>query len=104
VDVFPVYGKCTGTAERTGFHSFHIAIELATAIILIWTGSVLKQRKSGTHVLSAFAQGMLAYRVMNSPGSFAHSGAYALVVMFFVLLVVAVANLVMLYGMLEKPV
>ena len=73
--------------------SFHLAIEFMTAIALVVTGFLLQVSKRERYVLSAFAQGMLGYTVVNSPDYFAQSGEYALVVMFAVLLVVSLLNL-----------
>lgn len=77
--------------------SFHLAIEFLTALALILTGILLRDSKREMWVLAAFAQGMLAYTVVNSPGYFAQSGDYAFVFMFALLLAVSITNLSILY-------
>ena len=77
--------------------SFHLAIEFMTAIALIVTGLSLRETKRESWILAAFAQGMLGYTVVNSPGYFAQSGEYAFVFMFACLLVVILINLSFLY-------
>ena len=72
--------------------SFHLTIEFITAIALIVTGISLRASKQQWWVLSAFAQGMLSYTVVNSPGYFAQTGEYALVLMFAFLLIIAIIN------------
>ncbi len=82
--------------------SFHLAIEFITAIALIVTGIILRTSKQEWWVLSAFAQGMLCYTVVNSPGYFAQSGEYALVFMFFFLLIISIINISILYRKINK--
>jgi hypothetical protein len=82
--------------------AFHLAIELITAIALIGTGFSLRAQKLERWVLAAFAQGMLGYTVVNSPGYFAQSGDYALVFMFACLLAVSLINLSILYRYVKK--
>jgi len=77
--------------------SFHLAIEFMTALALILTGILLHESKRDKWILSAFAQGMLAYTVVNSPGYFAQNGEYVLVVMFAILLAISIINLSILY-------
>lgn len=77
--------------------SFHLAIEFITAIALIVTGISLRASKQEWWVLSAFAQGMLSYTVVNSPGYFVQSGEYALVFMFAFLLIISIINVSILY-------
>ena len=77
--------------------SFHLAIEFMTALALILTGILLRASKREIWILAAFAQGMLAYTVVNSPGYFAQNGEYALVVMFAALLAISIFNLSILY-------
>jgi hypothetical protein len=80
--------------------SFHLAIEFITAILLIFTGFSLQAPNRRDYVVSAFAQGMLAYTVVNSAGHFAQNGQYAFMAMFAILLIIAVRNLFVLYRML----
>ena len=77
--------------------SFHLAIEFMTAFALIVTGILLQASKREIWILSAFAQGMLGYTVVNSPGYFAQNDEYALVIMFAFLLVISITNLSILY-------
>lgn len=81
--------------------SFHLAIEFLTALALILTGIYLQPEKQERWILAAFAQGMLGYTVVISPGYFAQSGEYALVFMFAVLLAAALFNLSYLYRNLK---
>ena len=72
--------------------SFHISIEIITALILIVSGISATVRSQKSLFGSCFAQGMLCYTVVNSSGYFAQQKQYLFLVMFFVLLVTACAN------------
>lgn len=81
--------------------SFHLAIEFITAAALIVTGISLRASSQKWLILSAFAQGMLTYTVVNSPGYFAQSGDYAFVFMFAFLLILSIINVSILYKKLD---
>lgn len=82
--------------------SFHMAIEFLTAMALILTGISLRGSKQEVWILSAFAQGMLIYAIVNSTGYFAQSGQYTLVIMFFLLLIVSITNVSILYRRIQQ--
>jgi hypothetical protein len=68
---------------------FHLAAEAATAVLLMIAGVRLLQARGPRWGL--IAVGMLIYTVINSAGYFAEHGAWGMVAMFGVLLVVAIA-------------
>ena len=69
--------------------ALHLAAELLTALLLVASGAGLLRGASWARSLSLLALGMLIYTLVQSPGYFAQQGAWALVVMFAVLLVLA---------------
>jgi hypothetical protein len=72
--------------------SFHIFIEVLTALLLIF-GAVLYSRKDGPiRYLVVYAQGMLGYTAVNSAGYFVQSGQWIFLGMFFLVVVVSVNN------------
>ncbi len=82
--------------------TFHIVIELITAIMLISVFFQLKNPKKWNLFFAAYAQGMLGYTVINSAGYFAQSGDWIFLVMFTILLVVSVMNLIHIYTYSNK--
>lgn len=71
--------------------SFHISIELLTALLLIYAALICKKRVI-RQTLLLFGQGMVAYTVVNSSGYFAQSGEWIFVAMFAVLLGISIYN------------
>ena len=71
--------------------SFHIAIEIITALLLIYASLLCKQRIK-RETLLLYGQGMLGYTVINSAGYFAQSGEWLFLGMFAILLVVSIYN------------
>ena len=67
--------------------AFHLAAEGATALALILSGLMLRQKRRHARHVTTCALGMLAYTVIVSPGYFAQMGQWPLVVMFVALLV-----------------
>ena len=68
---------------------FHLAAEGVTALALILSGWGLLRGRSWGRTAALFALGMLAYTSIVSPGYFAQQGAWPLVGMFAILLVLA---------------
>jgi len=73
--------------------AFHLAAEGATALALIASGAGLLRGAGWGRTASLVALGMLGYTVIVSPGYFAQQGAWPLVVMFAVLLVLALVSI-----------
>jgi hypothetical protein len=71
---------------------FHLTIEGITAFSLIGSAILLHKRRPKASYLAVFAQGMLAYTVVNSAGYFAQSGDWSFVVFFAVLLFFSIDN------------
>ena len=76
--------------------AFHLAGEALTAILLVASGVGLLRHKTWARTLAFFALGMLAYTAIVSPGYFAQQGAWPLVAMFAVLLILAFVSLLRL--------
>ena len=76
--------------------AFHLAAEAVTAVTLIIAGIWLLHNKAGAYSLALVGFGMLIYTVIISPGYFAQNGAWPLVAMFGVLLVLALVSVVMI--------
>ena len=75
---------------------FHISAEMLLALALILGGiATLRFMRWGKHIL-LIALGMAIYSEVNSPGYFAQSGQWALVVMFVVLILGTAASAVLL--------
>lgn len=75
--------------------SFHIAIEILTALLLIYAALFCKKRLI-RETLLLYGQGMLGYTVVNSAGYFAQSGQWLFLGMFTVLLGISIYNAVLL--------
>ncbi len=71
---------------------FHITIEGITALTLIGSAILLHKNRPKVSYLAVFAQGMLAYTVVNSAGYFAQSGDWPFVAFFAVLLYFSIDN------------
>jgi len=76
--------------------TFHIVIELITALVLITAFIVLKTPGRGRTAFAVYGQGMLGYTVVNSAGYFAQSGDWIFFVMFAVLLFFSLGNLLII--------
>ncbi len=75
--------------------SFHIFIEVLTALLLIFASVLCKKKYRETLLL--YGQGMLGYTVINSAGYFAQSGQWAFLAMFVVLLIISIFNTIQLF-------
>jgi hypothetical protein len=62
--------------------SMHIAAEMATAILLIFSSIGLLLKKIWGLQMYMFSMGMLVYTQIQSPGYYAEKGEWAFVVMF----------------------
>lgn len=76
--------------------SFHITIEILTALLLIY-GSLISKKRIPRQTLLLYGQGMLGYTVVNSSGYFAQSGNWVFLAMFAVLLGISIYNSVVLF-------
>ncbi len=74
---------------------FHIAIELLTALLLIYAALVCRTAHR-QEILLLYGQGMLGYTVVNSAGYFAQSGQWVFLLMFACVLAVSIANTVLI--------
>lgn len=72
--------------------AFHLVAEAVTALALIAAGASLLRRRVWARRLGLFANGMLAYTVIVSPGYFAQLGQWPLVGVFAVLLALALVS------------
>jgi len=72
--------------------SFHLTIELLTALILISVFFLLRETTEKKRYFAVYGQGMLGYTVVNSAGYFAQSGDWMFLIMFSLLLCVSVVN------------
>lgn len=81
--------------------SFHLAGELATAILLIVSAIGLLKSKSWARILSPFAIGMLLYTVLVSPGYYAQLGNVPMVIMFVTLIGMTIAALIAAFKALK---
>jgi hypothetical protein len=80
--------------------SFHIFIEVLTAVLLIFASLICKKR-TVRETLLLYGQGMLGYTVINSAGYFAQSGQWLFLAMFAVLLAVSIINSIQLFKQRE---
>jgi len=80
--------------------SFHISIEIITAILLIYASLICKKRVI-RETLLLYGQGMLGYTVINSAGYFAQSGQWVFLGMFAVLLGISIFNTIQLFRQRE---
>lgn len=69
--------------------SMHIAAEMVTAILLIFSGIGLLFKKIWGLQTYMFSMGMLVYTLIQSPGYYAEKGEWAFVVMFAVIISIA---------------
>lgn len=74
--------------------SFHIFIEVVTALVLISIYFILKEPCGWKVNFAVFGQGMLAYTAVNSAGYFAQSGQWIFIIMFLIILTLAITNVV----------
>jgi hypothetical protein len=72
--------------------SFHISIEVLTALVLLITGYRLLKDRNNSIKWNILAQGMLIYTVVNSSGYFAQLGQWPFVLMFAVLLILSLVS------------
>lgn len=75
---------------------FHISVEIATALLLIFSALICK-KWTVRQTLLLYGQGMLGYTVINSAGYFAQNGDWPFVGMFAILLGISIFNTVQLY-------
>jgi hypothetical protein len=83
--------------------AFHLAAESLTALLLVMAGASLVRGGGTGESVGLIASGALLYTVINSAGYFAERGAWAMVAMFGVLLVVAVGSAALLALRLPEP-
>lgn len=74
--------------------SFHLAGEIATALLLVVAGAGLAARRAWARSAYLVAGGMLLYTVIVSPGYFAQRGEWPFVVMFAAIIVTALVAIV----------
>jgi hypothetical protein len=79
--------------------AFHLAVELITAIMLVFGGYLLLKKTSLSKQLALVAAGMLLYTTIVSPGYFAQLGEWPIVIMFGLLVV---TNLYNMYRLMKK--
>ena len=83
--------------------AFHLAAEAITALGLIFAGFGLLNKKVWAQNAARIMLGMLIYTVIVSPGYFAQQGAWYLVVMFALLLILAIISLIQLARSAARP-
>ncbi len=76
--------------------TFHLLIEIITALALILLFFLLKKPVRRNLLIASYTQGMLGYTVVNSAGYFAQSGQWLFLVMFAILLCFSLMNLILL--------
>jgi hypothetical protein len=76
--------------------AFHLAAEFSTALILIISGIATLKSAAWGKTAILVGLGMVIYSEIVSPGYFAQRGQWALVAMFGVLLIGAVASAILL--------
>ncbi len=76
--------------------SFHITIEIITAVLLIVLFFILKKPDTQKLHIAGYVQGMLGYTVINSAGYFAQSGDWIFLIMFAAILFLSVFNLALI--------
>lgn len=79
--------------------AFHLAAELITAVALVLSGYLLLKKTSLSKHLALVSAGMLLYTTIVSPGYFAQSGDWPIVIMFALLIC---SNLYNIYLLLKK--
>ena len=77
---------------------FHIAAEMATALVLIVGGIGLLTQKPWAAILYPIAIGMLFYTAIVSPGYFAQRGTWIWVLIFAVLILLAIVSVLLVAG------
>ena len=75
--------------------AFHIAAEMAMALVLLAGSIAVLQRRAWGALLYLVGAGMVIYSVINSPGYFAQAGDWGLMAIFMVLLVLTVCAVVL---------
>ena len=90
-------GEVPEVTQGRGDIWFHIAAELAAAVLLVTAGAAVLRRTTRSRTLAALALGALAYTVVNSPGYYAERGDWAVVGMFAVLLAATLTAAVVLW-------
>jgi len=88
--VFLGTGSVPELTEAPREIAFHIAAELAMALVLLVGSVVLLRRQPWGKPVYLVGLGMAVYSMINSPGYFAERGEWPLVAMFVVLLVTSV--------------
>ena len=81
--------------------SFHLAGEILTALLLIFSGAGLWLEKHWARILSPFALGMLLYTVIVSPGYYAQLGNLPMVIIFTILIALTIAALIGVFKALK---
>lgn len=81
--------------------SFHLAGEILTGLLLIFSGAGLWLEKHWARILSPFALGMLLYTVIVSPGYYAQLGNLPMVIMFTILIALTIAALIAIFKTLK---
>lgn len=76
--------------------TFHIVIEIVTALLLLAVFVLLVRPQPWKKLFAAYVQGMLGYTVVNSSGYFAQSGQVLFLFMFALLLSVSLMNLILI--------
>ncbi len=69
---------------------FHLAAEIATALGLVISGIAILKHLSWGKISLLVANGLLIYSVLASPGYFAQSGQWEMVIMFAVILLLTI--------------
>jgi hypothetical protein len=64
--------------------AFHVAAEIATALVLIAAGAGMALRRAWGRTVCLVGLGMLLYTVVGSPGAFAQTGQWPILVVFAV--------------------
>jgi hypothetical protein len=82
---------------------FHIAAELAMAVLLVAADGALLRRVPRAGLLSALALGWLGYSAVNSPSYYAQTGDWAVVGMFGLVLAVAAGAFAALWRQAPRP-
>jgi hypothetical protein len=77
---------------------FHIAGEMATALVLIAGGAGLVSRRPWGPAVLLVSLGMLLYTVIVSPGYFAQRGRWTWVLIFAAVMLLAVASMIVVAG------
>lgn len=77
--------------------AFHLVAEFTTALALIASGAGLLKDRPWSKTAACVSLGMLVYTTIVSPGYFAQQGAWPLVAMFAVLLLLALFSIRQLF-------